>query len=158
MGRKKKSSFDYESDLNKLIKECNDENLDVETLKEAYNTNRSCELFLKRNEPSHVSYRQNEQLHQSTLDLAKKYKKISNIKSTIQKKRREEVEALQSSHHQEQEQIIFNHDNVTVHPFIEIPNDDCSATTAHPINEDINAPDNEIDITQVLPQTFLILY
>jgi hypothetical protein len=30
-------------------------------------------------------------------------------------------------------------------------NDEDGATTVHPINKDINVPDNEFDITQALP-------
>ena len=48
MGRKKKSSFEYEADLNKLIREFHDENIDIDTVKEAFDTNRNSAYFLKK--------------------------------------------------------------------------------------------------------------
>ena len=53
MGCKNKSSSDYESELNILIQQCNNQNIYIDTIKNAYNANSKANKFLKRNNSNH---------------------------------------------------------------------------------------------------------
>eukprot|EP00957_Ditylum_brightwellii_P020013 1510992-Ditylum_brightwellii.AAC.1 len=62
------------------------------------------------------------------------------------KKRQKEEETLQR-----QDTLQRQHGKLLMETSQQQDNDDNGAMTVHPINDDINAPDNKFDITQALP-------
>ena len=79
MGRKKKSLMDYINDLNHLKDKYRHENIDLNAIKQSFNTNIASRNFLNKHESNHPRYDEYKRNYESTLEDAKKHIKINNL-------------------------------------------------------------------------------
>ena len=88
MVRNKKSSHQYQSDLDILLQEYSNENLTIDIIKDSFNKNKRAKRFLDKHNSSHELYDKNKEIYNSTLDHTKKYKHVINLISNIKKRQK----------------------------------------------------------------------